>query len=392
MTGHDAMMARHKEAIVDLVDLRHRLHRTAELSGDERETAELIGEVLRAAGPDDLVTGLGGHGVAAVFDGDAPGPTVLLRAELDALPIPDRADLPFASVRPGISHKCGHDGHLTMLVGAARALGKRPPKRGRCIVLAQPSEEDGAGARRVLDDPAFAPLRPDRCAALHNLPGFPLGAIVLRAGSFASASTGLIVELEGATSHAAEPLVGRSPALAVAELITGLTALPQVATHFGEASKVTVVHARLGEPAFGTSPGLARVLATLRADEQPVLDRLVESARRLVAGTADKHELRSSVELTESFPATVNDASLVEAVREATTSAGHDVVEPDQPFAWSEDFGHFTAEAPGLLFGLGSGLDQPVLHHPEYDFPDALIPTGVAILTIVADALASDPR
>ncbi len=376
---------------MDLVDLRHRLHRSAEPSGDERETAALIADALREADADELVTGLGGHGVAAVFESDTPGPVVLLRAELDGLPIPDRPDLEYASARSGVSHKCGHDGHLTILVGAARVLGERRPVRGRCIVLAQPSEENGAGARRVLDDPGFTPLRPDRCAALHNLPGFPMGSVVIRAGAFASASTGLVVELEGATSHAAEPRAGRSPGLAVAELITGFGALPQNATDFTESSKVTIVHARLGEPAFGTSPGTARVLATFRAHTQPVLDRLLDRARRLVDGTATKYDLEARVELTETFPATVNDPSLVDAVRSAVSSAGHPIVEPEHPFPWSEDFGHFTAGSPGILFGIGSGEDHPALHHPSYDFPDALIPTGVDVLMRIADALADHP-
>ena len=364
----------------DLGELRRTLHRLAEPSGEESETAAALAERLRGVGCGELRAGLGGHGLALVHDGAAAGPTVLVRAELDALPIPDTPSLPHASCKPGYSHKCGHDGHMAMLAGVADRLARRPIERGRAVLLFQPAEETGQGARMVLDDPAFATLRPDRVLALHNLPGFPLGAVILRNGAFACASRGIAVRLTGASSHAAQPEAGRSPAPAVAQLILDWSALPQFHTGLGQAAQVTVIHARVGERAFGTSPGQGAVMATLRAEEDAVLERLAALCEARARGLAAAHGLRMGLEWVEPFPTVTNDAAVNDEVAAAAESLGLDVLRAERPFPWSEDFGQFTAAYPGALLGLGAGESQPALHHPDYDFPDALLETGADLL------------
>lgn len=365
----------------DLTEIRFELHRRAELAGAEIRTAEFLADNLMACQPEQLITGLGGHGLAAVFagklDGKETGPTVLLRCDTDALPLPDRADLAHFSHNEGVSHKCGHDGHMTMMLGLAQRLAQARPPRGRAVLLFQPAEETGAGARNVLDDPAFAQLRPDISLGLHNLPGFPLGTVVLRDGAFAAASCGLTISLTGASSHAAEPEAGRSPAPAAAALVQALSTLPQLETGLSEAAKVTVVGITVGGPAFGTSPGTGKVMATLRAFSDEAIERLSRRCADLAAGIAAAYGLDWEVTWSEDFPATVNDPDVVASVQTAAEAAGLAVVRPAAPFAWSEDFGHFTAAGPGALVGLGAGLEQPPLHHPDYDFPDALLPVGV---------------
>jgi amidohydrolase len=274
---------------------------------------------------------------------------------------------------------------MAILVGLARRLADRPPARGEAVLLFQPSEENGSGAARVIEDPAFEPVRPDLAFALHNLPGYERGAVVVRDGQFAAASTGLAIRLTGATSHAAEPQRGRTPAPAVASLIDGLDALPQLHVGLDESAKVTVIHARLGEVAFGTTPGSAVVMATLRSHDEPVMARLERAARRLAEHTAAAHGLEHAIELVEPFPATANDPAANELVRDAAKAVGLSVVEPSVPFPWSEDFGHFTGRFGGALFGLGAGRDHPALHHPDYDFPDALLSSGVALLDGILD-------
>ncbi|MFO7608421.1 MAG: amidohydrolase [Candidatus Krumholzibacteriia bacterium] len=380
-----------EDIVADLVALRRALHRNAEPSGREERTAALLADAVAAAEPDEVVAGLGGHGVAAVYAGAADGPTVLVRADMDALPLPDSPELAYASENEGSAHKCGHDGHMAMLTGLAHLLAARRPARGRVVLLYQPAEETGAGAARVLGDPAFAPLRPDRVLALHNLPGFPLGTVVLREGPFAGASRGLIVGLRGVTSHAAEPEAGRSPALAAAALVQALAAAPQNHTALHEAAQVTIVGIDVGGPAFGTSPGRGRVMATLRSSREEVMDRLAARCGELARGLAASFGLDCTVEWTEIFPAVVNDAAAVAAVRRVAGELGLEVVRPDHPFAWSEDFGHFTSVCPGALFGLGAGVDLPALHHPDYDFPDALIPTGSAMLDGALRVLLEEP-
>lgn len=373
----------------NLTAVRHKLHRLAELSGSESRTAGFLADELAACGPDSLVTGLGGHGLAAVFNGREPGPTVLLRCDIDALPLPEQTGIAHPSDSPEVSHKCGHDGHMTMLLGLARELAESRPGNGRAVLLFQPAEETGAGARRVLDDPAFAPLRPDRVLGIHNLPGHPLGAVVLRKGPFASASRGLTISLSGASSHAAEPQAGRSPALAAATLVQALSSLPQVETGYGTAAKVTIVGIDVGGPAFGTSPGEGRVMATLRAFSDETIDRLAQRCSELVSGISAAHGLAFDLNWTEIFPATINDPHIIDLLALAAKGGGLEVTEPKAPFAWSEDFGHFTAVFPGALVGLGAGTGHPALHHPEYDFPDDLLPVGVAFWRQALDVLLS---
>jgi amidohydrolase len=365
----------------ELVELRHTLHREPELSGQEHATARRLATVLQAQSPDQLLTELGGTGLAAVFDGALAGPTLLLRCELDALPIQERGAGTHCSTRPGVAHLCGHDGHMATLVGVAMLLHRQPPRRGRVVLLFQPAEETAVGARTVLADPAFNPLQPDLAVAWHNIPRHPRGAVLLRSGVMASASVGLIARLEGVSAHAAHPERGNSPALAFADLIRDLSALPARVADLDTEALSTVVHARLGTVAFGTTPGEAEVMATLRAIATEDLDRLRSAATELIKRRARAAGLRHDLQWVEEFPETRNANQVVQLLRAACTRARLQPTELAQPFRWSEDFGYFTSRYPGALFCIGAGADHPPVHHPDYDFPDELIGTALQVLT-----------
>jgi len=360
--------------------LRRDLHRCAELAHAESETADRLRDELRSVGDVEIVDGLGGHGLAAVIDTAASGPTVMLRADMDALPIAEGLEIDHRSATEGVAHKCGHDGHMAMAVGVVGKLVRKPPARGRAVVLFQPAEETGEGAAKVIADPAFKPLRPDLALAVHNLPGYDLGTVVIRPGPFACASRGLVAEFTGATSHAAQPERGRSPALAVAQLIESWSAARQFFTGLEESAHVTVIHAAVGRPAFGTSPGDGRVMATLRATGDAAVDRIEVQLRRLAAAAAEGWGLGLELRKAEVFPATTNDEEIVDVVINAANAHKLQVVDPGCPFPWSEDFGHFGRLCPAALVGLGAGRDTPDLHHPHYDFPDALLPIGVELI------------
>lgn len=362
-----------------LIALRRELHRLAEPSGNEARTAARVTEVLSGCGPTALHQNVGGHGVLAWWDGPHRGPTVLLRAELDAVPVGEQLPLTYASATPGTAHKCGHDGHMTTLLGLAAWLAGGPFTRGRVALLFQGAEETGEGAASALASPAMLTLSPDWVFALHNLPGVPLGQVVLREGLFAMASTGLEVKLQGSTSHAAEPERGNSPALALSHLISALSALPQDAAPLHEPVKATVVHAHLGAPALGTTPGEALLLVTLRAGSDAALGGLRDLATARAHAIAAGFGLSCDTREVEPFPATWNHPQAVHRLRAAAASLGLAVAEPPHPFPWSEDFGHLSRAFPGALFGLGSGEEHPALHHPRYDFPDPLIGIGLAI-------------
>jgi len=372
------------------VELRRALHNVPELADGETRTAALIADFLRGAGASAVVENLGGHGVAAVYEGGEEGPRVLARCELDALPIPDVPEATGSRENAVASHKCGHDGHMAILAGLALLLRSDPPAAGEVVLLFQPSEETGAGARRVLDDPAFARLRPDVVFALHNVPGYPLGSVLLRDGVFASTARSLRVALHGRTAHAGEPHKGVSPASALAGIIAEWPALPYATTSLDEAAMVTVVHAVLGEPALGTSPGEAVAIATLRAQNPEVMEKLSEACLRLATGMAAAHSLEIEHEWLEEFPCTASDPKANSVVERAAEDAGAAVVRLERPFSWTEDFGHFTGAFGGAMFGLGSGEGTAPLHHRDYAFPDELVTLGADLFRRVVRTAGSE--
>ncbi len=369
-----------------IIKLRHELHRYPELSGDEKDTAARITQFLRTLAPAQIIEGLGGHGVAAVFGTDESR-TIMLRCELDALPIAENNVFAHQSVHSGQAHSCGHDGHMAILVAVAETLAACPPANGRVILLFQPAEETGAGAQAIIDDPSFQALAPDFVCALHNMPGYPPGQVVIRPGTMTAASRGLNLTLSGETAHAAHPETGRSPANALATLMAVLQPLPASVTGQDALAFSTIVGATLGAKTFGTAPAEAQLWVTLRCEHNATMDRIVDYIARQVEQICTPEQLATGIAYEDVFPATVNDPAAVALIQKALT--GHDVLVPETPIRWSEDFGHFTARTPGALFGLGAGLEQPDLHHSHYDFPDALIGTGRDVfLAIIDEVLA----
>ena len=365
------------DALNNLIAFRKYLHKYPELSKKEYKTAKKIKEFISGNAPDEIIEKLGGTGLAAVYSGKKPGKTVLIRADIDALPISETNDFEHRSVFPEVGHKCGHDGHTTILAGLSAILKENPPEKGRVILLFQPSEETGEGADMVLKDPQFEELKPDYVFALHNLPGYETSSIVIRDDHFAAASKGMTAKLFGKTSHAANPELGISPALAVAEIIQQLSSLSASKEGFHDFKLITVIHTRIGEIAFGTTPGYAEVRATLRSYRNDDMDMLTEKSIAIVEEASDKYGLKPEIGWQEEFPATINDEKCVQALRQVADGNKFNVVETEHPFRWSEDFGYFTLKYPGALFGIGSGKKHPSLHNPDYDFPDEIIPTGI---------------
>jgi len=365
--------------MVELVAFRHKLHRMPELSREEAQTAQEIRTALAATNPDRLVTGLGGHGVAAVYEGAQPGPTVMIRAELDGLPIEEISDIPHRSAIPGKSHLCGHDGHMAILTGLARVLGRQRPQSGRVVLLFQPAEEDGSGAAAVVADPRFRDLTPDFAFALHNLPGLPLGKVALTEGPVNCASRGMRIVLDGKTAHASMPETGISPANVVAELMPALTALGRGGPLDDDFAMVTITHAKIGEPAFGVAPGRAEIWATLRTLTDETMEELCVSAEHLVLSAARQEGLSVEISHDDIFQHCENAPEAVEHLRRALDAEGVSHDRGNLPMRASEDFGRFGQRAPAAMFFLGAGERHPSLHNPDYDFPDDLIGIGTRV-------------
>ena len=372
--------------IAELTGWRRALHRQPELSGAEEQTARAFVAMVQPSSPDRVLTGLGGHGVAVVYQGREAGPSVMIRSELDALPIVETGTAPWVSERPGVAHLCGHEGHLTILAGLARMLGRSRPARGRVILMAQPAEEDGSGAAAVIADPRFAEVTPDWAFALHNMPGVPLGACWLAPGPMNCASVGLKVALGGRTAHAAEPHSAVSPGPAIARLIPGLAGLGPGGELTPDFRLVTVTHVRMGEPAFGIAPGSGEVWATLRALTDEGLTRLVTDAEAMAR--AEAQGLTLTLTHHDHFAACTNDAEATARLAAAITALRIPLSPGILPMRASEDFGRFGTVAKAAMVCLGAGEAHPRLHNPDYDFPDALIGPGVAIFDrVIRDLL-----
>jgi len=365
--------------IVELTAFRHHLHRHPEVSGQEAWTAAQVAAGLAPHCPARLLTGLGGHGVAAVWEGAAPGPTVMFRAELDALPIEEVADIPHRSTRPGTAHLCGHDGHATILMGLARLLARHPPARGRVVLVFQPAEEDGSGAAAVLADPRMAGIAPDWAFALHNMPGHPLGRAMVAPGPANCASEGLRVVLHGRTAHASAPGEGVSPAPALAALIPAAMAAGPGGALGPGFRLVSVCHARMGAPAFGITPGEGELWLTLRTLLDAEMAALRAEVMALATGLARRHGLTVGFTHHDRFAACTNHPEAAQAIARALDAIGLDHDGAGLPMRASEDFGLFGRHARAAMLLLGAGEASPSLHTPDYDFPDALIPTGVRI-------------
>ncbi|PKG97323.1 amidohydrolase [Paraglaciecola sp. MB-3u-78] len=365
------------------INLRHKLHQHPELSNTEFGTASRLVKYIAPLSPDKIITGIGGTGVAVCFGDAATGSTVMLRCELDALPIAETNSFDYRSINPGISHKCGHDGHMAILAAVAQYYSNNRPKAGRVILLFQPAEETGEGAKKVLEDRVSEQLKPDFVFALHNTPKYPMGEVFIKTGTICCASRGMIIRLTGKTAHAAQPETGNSPVKAVHQLLPLFEQLPALINSHSDFTFATIVGVKIGEKAFGTSPADAEIYVTLRSEHDLEMRRLVEMVNDKVIALAIEHQLAYSIESEDVFDATVNHDEAVAIITNALHNEAVHLI--SHPFRWSEDFGQFTSMHCGALFGLGAGEDTPALHNPDYDFPDQLIEIGSRYFIKITD-------
>lgn len=380
------------ETLARLTRLRHDLHQYPEISGQERETAARVSEVLHGYGADQVLTGLGGHGVAAIFDSGQAGPTVGVRCELDGLPIQELSTQPYVSKVAGKGHLCGHDGHMTMVLGVAEELSRQRPAKGRVVLIFQPAEETGQGAVAYRADSQFAQIAPDYVFSLHNLPGLALGEVELCQGPANCASRGMKVVLTGKTSHAAAPQDGVSPVGALSELMPKLARLGTGGALDSEFALTTVTHASLGEPTFGVAPGRAELWVTLRTVSDARMTSLMAEAETLGRQTASANGLGVEITYDDVFEACVNHSEAVATLEMACAEHGVPCKLTHSPQKFSEDFGQFGKGANTAMFWLGAGVDHPQLHNPDYDFPDALIPVGTGIFLSAIARVLNDTK
>ena len=363
----------------NLIELRHILHAHPELSGQETLTNKILNEWVKQTYPDQLIEKIGGYGLATIYKGAKPGKRILIRGDIDALHIPEPSNLPYRSQNQGVSHKCGHDGHATILCGLAQWLGEQRPDQGEVVLLFQPAEETGQGAQAIIDDPQFAQIKPDVAYGLHNLPGFEKGQIMVRDGCFAAASFGLKLVFDGRTAHASQPETGHSPSELLAVLIHALEKRREQLKEVTPLTTFVITHATLGEETFGVAPGHAEIWLTLRSFYEKYLELMASQIIEISQSMAKDRLFNFNFTEHEAFAATNSDPNCVKTIEKAATNLELKLGHLDEPFRWSEDFGRFGSVCPIGFFGLGSGLQQPALHDPMFDFPDDILEVGMTM-------------
>lgn len=373
----------------ELVKLRHTIHAHPELSNDEYNTSKRLKKYLEKYAPDQIVD-MAECAFAAVYEGAEPGPTVLIRSELDALPIHEvNDDLEYKSTCDGVSHKCGHDGHMSILAGLAQMYSMKRPDRGRVVLLYQQAEETGNGARDVLEDPAFKAISPDYAFALHNMPSFPEHSVACKPGIFTSAVKSMIIKLHGKTAHSAQPETGDNPGLAIAEIIEESQRLTESYKEKYDFAMIVPIYLEMGEKSYGVSAGYGEAHFTLRAlnneDMATIWNDLESAAKRISA----KYNIKPEFDFVEEFAANHNDDDAVEMIQKACADNGLQYISLEEPFRWGEDFGLISSSFRGAMFALGAGEDRPDLHNPDYNFPDELIMTGISMFSHLIEQVIS---
>jgi amidohydrolase len=359
-----------------LVDFRKESHANPEISEHEFNTQKRIVSFLKSH-TNVSVSEIGKTGVLATLDTGIPGPVVMIRGDIDALPIQEVNTFLHRSKTDGVSHKCGHDGHTSILLGLAMKLSVEPLKKGKALLLFQPAEENGMGAQAVLADKQFQNLGIDYVFALHNLPGVPKHEIVVKEKEFTSNVKSIIIKLNGKTAHAAEPEQGYNPAMAMAEILHFADKHTYNHPESTEFFLMTPVYANLGEKAYGISAGYGEVHITIRSWSTNLMQAKCDLLVDFIEQKCTEQKLTPEVSWVEEFYANINHPDAVDVVRKSAEMNQLKVVNAFHPFRWGEDFGLFTQKFKGAMFGLGAGENTPALHNPDYDYPDDITPTGI---------------
>jgi|TARA_B110000495_G_scaffold30555_1_gene23368 amidohydrolase len=363
----------------EIINLRKELHRNPELSSFEYGTAKRIRRFIEKHNPTDILENIGGTGLVAIYKYQKKGKSITIRCELDALPIQEENEFKHQSKKEGISHKCGHDGHMAIVSGLIFWLKNQSFNSGEIILLFQPAEENGKGANRVLKDERFKSLKTDYVFALHNIPKEPLNGIILIDKRFSAEVQSFIVSVKGKKSHASEPENGINPALGLSNIITTLSKLEVVKPEDKNFTLMTPVHINMGQIAYGISPANGELHYTVRTWNRKNMSALRVQINEIIQQICQIHKLQYEIVWLEYFPAAANDIESNNFIEKAAKENNYKISERPYPFKFGEDFGWFSREYKTAMFGLGAGLDTPALHNADYDFPDEIIETGITM-------------
>jgi len=376
----DAIRAFHPE----LTAIRQDLHAHPELGMQEHRTAERVATLLESWGI-ETHRGVGGTGVVGVLRNGSGNRAIGLRADMDALPIEEATGLPFASTTKGVMHACGHDGHTTMLLGAARYLAQTRKFDGIVHFIFQPGEEGCGGALAMLEDGLFERFPCDAVFGMHNRPGMPVGRYGIRAGATAAGGAFFDIEVTGKGAHGARPEASIDPVLASCHITAALQSLVSRNISPREPAVVSVTKVVGGE-AYNVIPETATISGTARFFARTVGEQIEQGLRRVAEGVAAGFGATAQVDWRLIFAPTINDPAQTEAYADAAAElVGADQVARDNPPGMgSEDFSFMMEKVPGAYIHVGNG-DGAMPHNPRYAFNDEAIPYGAALYARVVE-------
>ncbi|MGX5850691.1 amidohydrolase [Mesorhizobium sp. PL10] len=355
----------------EMTGWRRDLHAHPEFGFEERRTAAFVAAKLREFGLDDVAEGVGGTGVVGTLKRGSGNRAIALRADMDALRITEQSTVAYRSQNPGFMHACGHDGHTTMLLGAAKLLAAEGGFDGTVRFIFQPAEEWGKGALAMLDDGLVQRFPFDEIFGLHNMPGLPIGHLETLAGPFMSAEDNFEIVLKGVGGHAARPHSGNETLVAACALVTNLQTIVSRRLSPADIAVVSVTEL-ITDGTRNALPGVARILGDARSFRPEVSAEIERQMRVIVAGTAAAYNVAAEITYSREFVPLQNDAELVdEAFAAARRVLGDGAVGvAAEPMTASEDFARFLDHVPGCFVFLGNGEASPPLHNSSYDFND----------------------
>ena len=362
----------------DMQAWRRHLHENPELGFECHETARFVAERLREFGVDEIHEGIATTGLVAIINGQGDGPTIGLRADMDALPMPEETGLEYASKVDGRMHACGHDGHTTMLLGAARYLAETRNFSGRVALIFQPAEENGGGGEVMCDEGMIEKFGIGEVYALHNMPDFPVGKFVTTPGAMAAAVDDFEINIKGTGGHGAYPQETADPVVAVVALVQAIQTIVSRNHDTRRELVVSVTQIHTGS-ADNIIPEVAFAGGTVRTFEEETREMVQKRLREICRGVADSYNVDVELTYNTGYPAMINDADkVVLAAKVAAEISGKDMVETDhQKEMGAEDFSYMLQRVPGAYLMLGQG-EGPSVHNTGYDFNDEISPIGAS--------------
>ncbi|MEO0402152.1 MAG: M20 aminoacylase family protein [Pseudomonadota bacterium] len=365
------------ETHAEITGWRHHLHAHPELGFEEHVTSAFVVERLRDLGVDEVVTGVAKTGVVAVIKGrtDTKGRVLGLRADMDALPIVEATGLEFASKNPGVMHACGHDGHTSILLGAAQYLAETRNFDGTVVLLFQPAEEGGGGGREMVNEGVLDRFGVQEVYGLHNMPGYPTGQFAIRPGPLMGSADEFYITITGKGGHAAAPHQSIDPNVTAAHIILGLQSIASRNVDPLHSAVVSVCALHSDVDTHNVIPQQTRMTGTVRALDADVRDMVEARVKAIATATAQAYDCVAEVDYRLGYPVTVNDPEHTEYAAAAARAVAGDVDTDTPPIMAAEDFSFMLNARPGAYIFLGNG-DGPMVHHPEYQFDDDAIPAG----------------